>query len=523
MSALRLANPAAIAALAIVPALVALFLYGDRRRREALAQFSTAAVTHSTNRTKRTLKRALVIAAAALVAVALARPSRQSASAPLPEAGDIVFLLDVSRSMFSHDANPSRLGRAREIAVAIAQQAAARWPGERVSLIAFAGGVAVLCPLTVDGAYFRETLASASGDSVAFGGSRIGDALHFALRYGFDDIRRGAKDLILLTDGGDQGGPGTVAQELPNSGIRLTVIGVGDRSRETPVPISETDSTPFLHHGVPVRTRLDSAELRAFGGVYFEDGPLFQPGEVVDRIAARAVAAASFTDKIYPFLLALAILLLAIEAAISDRAIRRAAVAASIFAFSLSAQNAASWVKEGADAFAYKEYERASTCYANAADLEPASPSIRFDLGIARYRAGDYAGAENAFQAASSHASGAELKSKSLLGAGNAEYRMALADPTAPGIAELEMAVASYEAALKANPKSADANHNLEVAKQKLEDLKRRRRAKAEQDMARASMRKPQAAPASAQEILENAKKKNAKASPYRRAVDTDW
>jgi Ca-activated chloride channel homolog len=522
MSALRLASPASIAALVIVPLLAALFLYGDRHRRAALAQFSAAPVKPSISRAKRTLKRALIIAAAALVAVALARPSRPIAATPPPESGDVVFLLDVSRSMFSHDANPSRLGRAREIATAIAQQAAERWAGERVSLIAFAGGVAVLCPLTVDGAYFRETLAGASGDSVAFGGSRIGDALHFALRYGFDDIRRGAKDLILLTDGGDQGGPSTVAQELPSSGVRLTVIGVGDPSRETPVPVSETGSAPFLYRGVPVRTRLDSAELRAFGGAYFEDGPLFRPAEVVDRVAARA-AAAPFTGEIYPFLLALAILLLAIEAAISDRAVRRAAVAASIFALSLSAQNVASWVKEGADAFASKEYERASTCYANASDLEPASPSIRFDLGIARYRAGDYAGAENAFQAASLHAPDAKLKSKSLLGAGNAEYRMALAEPSAPSIAELEMAVASYTAALKADPKSADAYHNLEVAKQKLEDLKRRRRAKAEQDMARASMRKPQAAPASAQEILENAKKKDAKATPYRRVVDTDW
>jgi tetratricopeptide (TPR) repeat protein len=523
MSALRLADPAAIVALAVVPALAALFLYGDRRRRAALAQFSAAPVKHSISPAKRAFKRALMIAAAALVAVALARPSRQSAAVPPPESGDVVFLLDVSRSMFSHDASPSRLGRAREIAAGIAQQAAARWPGERVSLIAFAGGVAVLCPLTVDGAYFRETLDSASGDSVGFGGSRIGDALHFALRYGFDDIRRGAKDVILLTDGGDQGGPSTVAQELPNSGIRLTVIGVGDPLRETPVPVSETDSAPFLYRGVPVRTRLDSPELRAFGGAYIEDGPLFRPAEVVDRVAARAAATPAFTDEIYPFLLALAIVLLAIEAAISDRAVRRAALAASIFALSLSAQNAVSWVKEGADAFAYKEYEHASTCYANAADLEPASPSIRFDLGIARYRARDYAAAENAFQAASLHASDAKLRSNSLLGAGNAEYRMALADPSAPNIAELELAVASYEEALKADPKSADANHNLEIAKQKLEELQRRRRAKAEQDLARASMRKPQAAPASAQEILENAKKKNAKASPYRRVVDTDW
>ena len=525
MTALHFAHPAALAALLLAPVLASLILYGDRRRRAALAHFAGAPLRLTVNSRRRGMKRSLLIAAAVLVAIALARPVRSTPGAPLPETGDIVFLLDVSRSMFARDVDPDRLRRAKEVASAIARQAAAKWSGERVSLIAFAGSVAVICPLTVDGEYFRESLDGAGPESVAFGGSRIADALHFALRYGFDDIRRGAKDLILLTDGGDQGGPSSVAQEFNGSGVRLTVIGVGDPAHEVEIPISQTDNQPILYGGVPVLTRLDGAELRAFGGAYFEAGPLFRPAEVVERLAARA-GTAPVNDEGYPFLLALAVVLLAAEFTISDRsrhAVARGAAAAMLCICPLSAQSAAEWVKQGNEVFGARQYETAARLYRNAAEIEPASPAVNFDLGIAEYRAGDFAAAQSAFQAAAGHARDTKLKAKSLLGAGNAQYRMALADSSASGIAQLEMAIASYVGALKADPNLPDAKHNLDIARQKLEELKRLRRQKAAEDMARSSMRRPQAAPTSAAEILQNARKMQQKPQPFRRQVPTDW
>jgi hypothetical protein len=110
-----------------------------------------------------------------------------------------------------------------------------------------------------------------------------------------------------------------------------------------------------------------------------------------------------------------------------------------------------------------------------------------------------------------------------MLGAGNAQYRLGLLDASAPNVAQLEMAIVSYSEALKSNRKSEDAKHNLEIAKQKLEEVKRRRRQKATEDMAQSFMRRPQPAPSSAEEILQNAKKKQGKAQPYRRGVSTDW
>lgn len=528
MSFLHLANPSALLLLALVPALAALYIFGDARRRLALSRFFTGAPPRTVSHKARRAKRALAIAAVALVAVAMARPARRLPAQPAPESGDIVFLLDVSRSMFTPDVPPSRLRRARQVATSIARAASARWPGERVSLVAFAGATAVLCPLTVDLEYFGETLDSASSDSVAFGGSRIGDALHFALRYGFDDVRRGAKAIVLLTDGGDQGGPSSVTAEFRGSDVQLIVVGVGDPGRQSPVPVSETIDAPFLYHGVPVMTSLDRDGLKALGGAYFEAGPMFETAGVLIRLAGRP-AAAQTSDEYYAWLLAAAILLLAIETSISDRAPRKAAAAALALAFALhAAETPQQWMKQAAEAWAIKQYEAAAQCYLNASNLAPASASIRFDLAVAYYHSNLYAAAENAFQAAAERAGkDKRLRAKSLLGAGNAEYRMAFDDsPQARGpIAELQSAIASYSEALREDPNLDDARHNLEIAKQKLEELKRRRRAQAEQDLARIQMRQAQtqAPPASAAEILQNARKKNAKSSPYRRTVSTDW
>ena len=533
MSGFHFAQPAALAVLALIPLLAALIFRADRRRRAALAGFSSAPLKITLNRRMRTAKRAMLLGAIALIAIAMARPVRQSADTPPPDSGDVVFLLDVSRSMFTHDAPPSRLGQAKSIAAAIASTAIARWPGERVSLIAFAGTTAVLCPLTVDGDYFRETLEGASRDSVAYGGSRIGDALYFALRYGFDDVRRGAKDLILLTDGGDQSGPNLFSKEFPTSGVRLTVIGVGNPLRDSPVPVAETIDAPFYYMGSIVTTHLETAELRRFGGTYFEASPL-TPSQVVEHLAVHG-AKPVVSNEIYPFLLAAAIILLAVEASISDRLKSRAPSAARarsaacliaalvLGASHLHGESAAGWAKAAHDAFAARDYAAAAEFYAHAAKIEPASSAIQFDMAIARYRSGNFEAAENAFRASADYAHDAAAKAKGLLGAGNAEYRMALTDPTKSSVAEMESAIASYTEALQNNPKLEDAKYNLELAKRKLEEMKRQRRERAANVMAQETMRKPVAAPGTAEEILKDSKGKKQKKGNYQRGAGTDW
>jgi Ca-activated chloride channel family protein len=544
MTGVHFAHPLALALLAAAPALAAIFRYGDTRRREALAKFGARPAPHR----KRPAKRALVIAAVALMVLAIARPVELAATAP-SSTGDVVFLLDVSRSMISRDATPDRLRRAKQIvgdiagriAAQTAAQVATQPAGQRVGLIAFAGNAAVLCPLTIDLDYFRETLDAASRDSVTRGGSRIGEALRFALNNGFDDVRRGSKDLVLLTDGGDQdSGPQQAAQALARNGIRLTVIGVGNPDRGIEVPLSENGNLPFLYNGAPVLTRLESGELRAIGGAYWEANRAFDTAAVVRRLAARSTVGDTETrGEYYPLLLALAGILLALECLISERArsdtglrnaglrnARRTVTAAMLLAacaFPIRAQSAAEWIRQGNDAFAIHEYEIAATCYRNAAGILPASPQVQFDLGIANYKAGGYAAAAQAFARAAGRATDPKLQAKSLLGEGNTSFRTAPAGDSLDAVHALQRAIELYASALSADPKLQDAAYNLEIARKKLEDLKRQRRSDAAKDYATSSMRREQPATSDPNEILKDAKQRRAKQQPVRRGVATDW
>src|SRR5258708_5636670 len=117
------------------------FRHGDRGRAVALARWNGSIATRPL-----IAKRALHYAAALLLALGLARPSWRAPVTEEVRAGDIVFLLDVSRSMLATDAAPSRLARAKAVARAIAEEAR----GQRLALVAFSGSQSVGCPLTVD-------------------------------------------------------------------------------------------------------------------------------------------------------------------------------------------------------------------------------------------------------------------------------------------------------------------------------------------------------------------------------------
>ena len=83
-----------------------------------------------------------------------ARPGTRSRRPIKRQGRDVVFLLDVSKSMLAEDLVPNRLERAK---LAILD-AVDRLQGDRVALVAFAGTAVVKCPLTLDYGFFRLAL-----------------------------------------------------------------------------------------------------------------------------------------------------------------------------------------------------------------------------------------------------------------------------------------------------------------------------------------------------------------------------
>lgn len=212
---------------------------------------------------ERTVVRLVFVLLSMLAAVeALMRPQApgQTESVTVSQASaDVLFVLDVSRSMLAEDAAPNRLARAK----AEINQLVSRLEGHRVGLVVFAGRAVPVCPLTPDHSFFSTVLSTVDTRSAGKGGSRVGDAIKTALR-GFP-AGAGAKLMVLISDGDDQD-PYTqeAAQAARDAGVKIVAVGLGseDGSQITLTDPDTGAKTTLMHEGKPVISKLDGDSLR---------------------------------------------------------------------------------------------------------------------------------------------------------------------------------------------------------------------------------------------------------------------
>ena len=263
--------------------------------------------------------------------LAVAQPQFGSKSEPSERPGlDIMVAVDISDSMLAEDINPNRLlGAKRAIAALIN-----RLKGERVGLIAFAGGV-VQYPLTTDYATVRGFLDALHPRVVSHSGTQISEAIRTAVT-GFssesDEYVDGfqtadgrnipAKVLVVFSDGEDHGeGAINAAVSASERQIRIFCVGVGS-PEGAPIPI-RAEQGQLLgykeYQGKTLATQLDDSRLRTIaqltdGGYYkvTEMDALFKD---IFSLKTRAFEARQFTqyENRFQYFLALALLFLVLE------------------------------------------------------------------------------------------------------------------------------------------------------------------------------------------------------------------
>lgn len=220
----------------------------------------------------------MLILALALIIVALSRPQWDYETRNLESNGmDIVFALDVSKSMDATDMMPNRLLRATmQISSFIPQLNT-----DRIGIIAFAGVATLQCPLTDDYEAVRLVLNSLNSDSVVQPGTDLGAALSLAETAFMN--KSNTNTLILISDGEDLKGQGIKqAQKLKNKGIRVYCMGVGS-------PEGAVIKHPIS--GQEVTSKLDEAILQEIaaltGGEYYRVTP---GGDEIQLILKRIYA-----------------------------------------------------------------------------------------------------------------------------------------------------------------------------------------------------------------------------------------
>ena len=175
------------------------------------------------------------------------------------EGVDIVFAIDVSKSMLAEDIAPNRLEKSKRLVSAIINQLAS----DRIGIIAYAAQAIPQLPITTDYGAAKMFLQSLNTNMLSSQGTALDAALDLSGTY-FDDEDQTNRVVFLISDGEDHSEEGaSAAQRAADMGIRIFTFGVGS-DEGGPIPIKRNgvvDSYKKDMQGETVITKRNSLIL----------------------------------------------------------------------------------------------------------------------------------------------------------------------------------------------------------------------------------------------------------------------
>ena len=176
------------------------------------------------------------------------------------EGVDIVFAIDVSKSMLAEDIAPNRLEKSKRLVSAIINQLAS----DRIGIIAYAAQAIPQLPITTDYAAAKMFLQALNTNMLSSQGTALDAALDLSGTY-FDDEDQTNRVVFLISDGEDHSDEGaTAAQRAADMGIRIFTFGVGT-DEGAPIPIKRNgviDSYKKDMQGETVITKRNATILK---------------------------------------------------------------------------------------------------------------------------------------------------------------------------------------------------------------------------------------------------------------------
>jgi len=509
-AAWRFGSPGALLLLLVLPFVAGLLWFGFVRGRRGLTVFAgTTPQDTKPGAMRAGVKTALAVLGFASLMLALARPQADPVEESVTVRGrDVVFIVDVSKSMLSRDAVPNRLSRAKLWINDLVNTLR----GDRVGLVAFAGAAVVKSPLTMDYGFFRMALDELSPASVPRGGTLIGDAIRKAMTDVFEQGPGRYRDIVLITDGEDQGSfPAEAAKQAAEQGVRLIVIGIGSEVEGAPVPSEErTDPTYLEYQGERVRSRLDQTTLAAIaeaasraagdsggGGVFLNVGT----GTInLDTVYHDLVGSSDQREtetksnvlyrELFPYFLLFAAACLALEPVIGGRtrirqtattAMNNGVTRAAMAGVALAALMMPQVARAGSDsAPSPAQRQEAATTPAKALSQEspPTSAAMKYNTGRDLFLTGKYAEAAEQFRSADIESHDPELSARARFNLGQTLLKQSEpANGTDPKVSPeqvkslLQGAAQAFRSALEAKPGDAEATRNVEIARRMLKDF----------------------------------------------------
>ncbi|MFH6970167.1 VWA domain-containing protein [Flavobacterium petrolei] len=211
----------------ILPLVVLVFLFNLYWKRKKQREFGdlemVKKLSPESSVFKPVLKISVLILALLGLILGLVNPKIGTKMETVKREGiDIVFAVDVSKSMLSEDVAPNRLDKSKQIVSQIINQLGS----DRIGIVAYAGSAFPVLPITTDYSVAKMFLQSMNTDMVSSVGTSFNEAIKLSSTY-FDD-KKTSKLLIMISDGEDHNeGADEAAEEANKLGIKIITIGVG--------------------------------------------------------------------------------------------------------------------------------------------------------------------------------------------------------------------------------------------------------------------------------------------------------
>ena len=287
--------------IAVLIPLFIIFALSMLRKRRLQRQFASSPALRrlapDRSRFKLWVKWSVLAVVLVLLSIALANPKIGTKIETVKREGvDIVFAIDVSKSMLAEDVAPNRLEKAKRIAFETISQL----KGDRVGIVAYAASAYPQLALTTD---------------------------HSAAKM----FLQGMRLLFILTDGEDhEMGATEIATEAQEKGVHIYTIGIGTE-KGAPIPIKDGGEQTYKRdrNGEVVITKLNRELLQQIainaGGEYLDGDNTQKVVSQINKILDGTEKSQFDTQKFVDFkdqfqwFLGGALLLLILDLAIFER------------------------------------------------------------------------------------------------------------------------------------------------------------------------------------------------------------
>lgn len=318
--------------LLIIPILLIVFIYNkswqQKTRKKYFSTKSFEFLNPEFSPSKVNLKSIIIFSAIIFLVIGLVNPKVGTELKTVKREGvDIVFAVDVSKSMLAEDIAPNRISKAKRLVSELINKLAT----DRVGIIAYASTAVPVLPITTDFNSAKMFLESLNTEMLSSQGTSIVEAIELSRGY-FDDDNQTNRVLCILSDGEDHDfDEEQLVSSIEKSNILIYTIGLGSL-KGAPIPIKENNIVKAYKKnikGETVITRLNENLLKKISnnsnGMYFKGditvdvvSKIINQLKEMDKREFESKEFISFKDQ-FQWFLGFALILLFIDAIIFDK------------------------------------------------------------------------------------------------------------------------------------------------------------------------------------------------------------